>query len=316
MNFSFLIYQTLKTTFSPLRPDQLILMHSESSSPTWLPLRQHLLINATLNHCSIPQTLLGFSMPKCARVQGSDSSDIYPAALEAEAAATKQTSLPIIVTLPEPSENEQRNSRSPILPLKCPQKPTDQPPALSAQQHLESMSYQHICNWKSERSGERNHRKTSSSHYLFLMGNWLWERGFTGEWWSSPELVSQSSRASCLVLLWCLHAEFGLARVSALDGLFIFSGAGRSAMRFVSHSICLRITKRNEAEAEFSSVGVWHDLLSSRDWSIHFESQPIPQISSVFLCTKANVLQPSWIFFLKANFNCIWLCQAVLSESV
>lgn len=81
------------------------------------------------------------------------------------------------------------------------------------------------------------------------MGNWLWEGGFMareGWWWSSSVLVSKSSRASRPVLLWCLRAEFGLAWVSALDGLFIFSGAGRCAMRFLSHSICLRRSNRKE----------------------------------------------------------------------
>lgn len=87
---------------------------------TWLPLRQHWLINATLNHSSIPQTLLGLSLPNGARDQGSNPSDIYAAALDAEAAAaaTKQTSLPIIITTSEPSENKQPDSRSLVSPLK------------------------------------------------------------------------------------------------------------------------------------------------------------------------------------------------------
>lgn len=81
------------------------------------------------------------------------------------------------------------------------------------------------------------------------MGNWLREQEFCGEggrWWSSSVLASKSSRASCPVLLWCLRAEFGLAGVSALDGLFIFSGAGRCAMRFLSHSIRLQESDRKE----------------------------------------------------------------------
>lgn len=82
------------------------------------------------------------------------------------------------------------------------------------------------------------------------MGNWLQEREFLGRegagLWSSVVLASKSSRASCSVLLWCLRAEFGLAWVSALDGLFIFSGAGRCAMRFLSHSICLQKSDSEE----------------------------------------------------------------------
>lgn len=61
---------------------------------------------------------MGLSLPNCARHQGSNPSDIYAAALEAEAAATKQTSLPIIITTSEPSENKQPDSRSPVSPLK------------------------------------------------------------------------------------------------------------------------------------------------------------------------------------------------------
>ena len=92
--------------------------------PTWLPFRQLRLIYATLNHSSVPHTLLGLILPNCARDQGSNPCDIYSAALEAEAGATKQTSLPIIVTTSEPSENQQPDSRFPVSSTKLLQNPT------------------------------------------------------------------------------------------------------------------------------------------------------------------------------------------------
>lgn len=41
---------------------------------------------------------MGLTLPNCARDQGSNPAHIYSAALEAEAGATKHTSLPIIIT--------------------------------------------------------------------------------------------------------------------------------------------------------------------------------------------------------------------------
>lgn len=89
---------------------------------------------------------------------------------------------------------------------------------------------------ENQRAEKKNLRRMISKPLSFFwwaidFGNeGLWRRrGWW--WWSLSLLASKSSRASCPVLLWCLRAEFGLAWVSALDGLFIFSGAGRCAMR-------------------------------------------------------------------------------------
>lgn len=116
-------------------------------------------------------------------------------------------------------------------------------PVLSALNHLECIS-SHNNNWKSK---SRGGKKITAGLFKAIIFFW-WAIDFgngvfmvrEGSWWSSFALASKSSRASCPVLLWCLRAEFGLAWVSALEGLFIFSGAGCCVMRIPSHSICLR----------------------------------------------------------------------------